>query len=478
MSLDFETLDRLRVSHPAWRLLRAEQAPLVASFFDRVFIKTNIRVMAQSDLAEKLEDELFILKDQGHKFPRTALEYLNDWAANDKGWLRKFYTKESDEPHFDLTPSTEKAITWLNSLAERSFVGTESKLLTLFQLLKQIVEGSDADVGYRLSELEKRKREIEAEIQKLNSGSVDLLNDTAVKDRFQQFTFIAKEILSDFREVEHNFRGLDRTVRERIALHSGSKGELLAEIIGDRDAITSSDQGRSFQAFWSFLMSRAKQDELSRLLEKSMTLPPVQALLPDPRLSRVHYDWLAAGEHTQETVRLLSQQLRSFLDDAIWLENRRIIEILQSIEAKAIEMREMPKESFVMHIAVPSAELDLPMERKLYSPSAKPRFANKPIGYGNPDIDLSELFELSIVDKLELEKHIRRCLQEQSQIGLPKLIEKRPLEHGLAEILTYFQLATETFESVINETAKDSIILETLDGVERVIQLPQVLFVR
>jgi hypothetical protein len=45
--------------------------------------------------------------------------------------LRKFYPSGSDEPHFDLTPSTEKAITWLASLIERAFVGTESRLLTL-----------------------------------------------------------------------------------------------------------------------------------------------------------------------------------------------------------------------------------------------------------------------------------------------------------------------------------------------------------
>jgi hypothetical protein len=45
--------------------------------------------------------------------------------------LRKFYPAGSDEPHFDLTPSTEKAITWLASLIERAFVGAESRLLTL-----------------------------------------------------------------------------------------------------------------------------------------------------------------------------------------------------------------------------------------------------------------------------------------------------------------------------------------------------------
>jgi len=68
-------------------------------------------------------------------YPKRALDYLNDWASPEKGWLRKFYRQGSDEPHFDLTPATEKAIVWLDALTERSFVGTESRLLTLFELL-------------------------------------------------------------------------------------------------------------------------------------------------------------------------------------------------------------------------------------------------------------------------------------------------------------------------------------------------------
>jgi hypothetical protein len=93
MSLDYSTLDLLRQSHPAWRLLRSEHAPLVASFLQRVFIAPNVRVMAQADLAEALEDELFALRDRLRRrgvSRSSALDYLNDWAANDKGWLRKF----------------------------------------------------------------------------------------------------------------------------------------------------------------------------------------------------------------------------------------------------------------------------------------------------------------------------------------------------------------------------------------------------
>ncbi len=194
---------------------------------------------------------------------RGALDYLNDWSAPDKGWLRKFYTPDTDEAQFDLTPATEKAILWLLSLTERSFVGTESRLLTLLALLEQMSTGTETDPKKRVEELQKKRDALDIEIAHVLEGHTPLLDDTAIKDRFQQFQQLARELLSDFRQVQDNFRQLDRKVREKIALWEGTKGTLLDEIMGERDAIGDSDQGRSFRAFWNFLLSSRRREELS-----------------------------------------------------------------------------------------------------------------------------------------------------------------------------------------------------------------------
>ncbi len=484
MNFDFSTLDLLRQSHPAWRLLRSDHAPLVASFLQRVFIVPNVRVMAQADLAESLEDELFALRESlgSDAFPKSALEYLNDWASTEKGWLRKFYVQGSDEPNFDLSPPTEKAITWLATLTQRSFVGTESRLLTLFELLKQMSEGSESDPQTRVAELHKRRDEIDREIEQILSGDIPLLDNTALKDRFQQFTQLARELLSDFREVEHNFRGLDRRMRERIALWQGSKGTLLEEIMGERDAISDSDQGRSFRAFWDFLMSSRRQEELSALLERVLALPPVIELKPDSRTRRVHYDWLEAGEHTQRTVAQLSQQLRRFLDDQAWLENRRIMDILHGIETKALAVRESQPSGVMMDIADTAADIELPMERPLHTPSIKPQIADIVLEEGDIDIDAGALYSQVVIDKVQMVRHIRHALQDRSQVTLRELCEIQPLQHGLAELVAYLQLAGDTFKAVVDEEVTDEIFWrrDESDGLEHAkrARLPRVIFVR
>jgi hypothetical protein len=440
--------------------------------------------MAQADLAEMLEDELFALRERlgAEAFPKPALDYLNDWAGTDKGWLRKFYAQGSDEPHFDLTPSTEKAIAWLGTLTERSFVGTESRLLTLFELLKQMSEGSETDPEARIAELHKRRDEIDAEIARVLTGDIPLLEGTALKDRFQQFIQLARELLTDFREVEHNFRGLDRRVRERIALWEGSKGALLEDIMGERDAIADSDQGRSFRAFWDFLMSSSRQEELSALLERVLTLPPIAELGPDARTRRVHYDWLEAGEHTQRTVAQLSQQLRRFLDDQAWLENRRIMDILHGIEAKALALRESQPPGVIMDIADTAADIELLMERPLHTPSVKPLIADIELESGDADMDAAALYSQIVIDKAQLGRHIRHALQDRSQVTLHELCEMQPLQHGLAELVAYLQLAGDTFTTVVDEDTVDTIVWKRAGtaGLEYTKQarLPRVIFMR
>lgn len=480
MSLDYATLDTLRRSHPAWRLLDSPHAPLVASFLHQAFVTPNIRVMAQADLVEKLEDVLFDLRQTLGEgaFPRSAAQYLDDWAANEKGWLRKFYPPGSDEVHFDLTPATEKALAWLESLTQRAFVGTESRLMTVFDLLRQMVEGCQTDPQARLRELEKRRAEVEAEIERVRAGDMAVLDDTAVKDRFQQVAATARELLSDFREVEQNFRDLDRSVRERIALWQGGKGALLESIFGERDAIADSDQGRSFRAFWDFLMAPARQEELTALLEAVFGLTAVKSLAPDGRLKRVHYDWLEAGEHTQRTVALLSMQLRRFLDDQAWLENRRIMEVLHGIETRALAVRDAPPSGGFMDLDEAAPGIELPMERPLHAPPIRPVITAQVLLEGEEEIETGALFDQVVVNKARLAGWIRQSLQDKSQVTLGELVRQHPLEHGLAELVAWLTLASEDRKAVFEEDARESVAWREPTGKWRQASLPRVSFLR
>lgn len=425
----------------------------------------NIRVIAQGELIETLEDELFARRESAgeNAFPKRAQEYLNDWAAPEQGWIRRFYADDSDEPSYDLTPATEKTISWLQSLIGRQFVATESRLLTLFELLRQISEGTNDDPQSRREELLKRRAEIDAQIARINDGDLPMLDDTAIRDRFQQFTNLARELLSDFREVEENFRQLDRESRERIARWEGSKGELLAEILEERDTITGTDQGRSFQAFFDFLMSPQRQEELGELLTRVLSLTALEPVSPDRRLRKVHHDWHIAAEHAQGTVRALSRQLRQFLDDQAWLENRRIMDVIRQIENHALDIRANPPRGEFVFMQAMAPKIDLPMERPLHEPPHK-ALVNSTITDGQPDEEATALFNQIFIDREALIRHAHSHLQYQEQVSLAELIEAKPLTEGLAELVSWLQLADSEFKSVTNDAITDTIIWQVQDN--------------
>jgi Protein of unknown function (DUF3375) len=476
--VEFEELESLRGNNPAWRLLRADNASLILGFLRKVFVDDNVRAISATELIGRLDDELYALHARlgDGVFPKSAKAYLDDWSAPQHGWLRKYYPPGSDEAHFDATPAVEKALAWVASLRARPFVGTESRLNTVFELLRQMVFGSETDPQVRLAELHRRRQEIDVEIAKVERGNIPVLDTSAQRDRYQQFAATAAELLADFREVESNFRTLDRELRARIASWDGSKGALLDEVLGSRTSISDSDQGRSFQAFYDFLLSPDRQTELSDLLERVQSLDVLGEV--DSRMRHIHYDWMDAAERTQATVRLLSEQLRRFLDDQVWLENRRVMDILRSIESTALGLRERQHPDFGFEIDDTAPEIVLAMERPLYTPTDKVPLDSSNIAAADEQVDVDLLFQQIYVDPERLCTGVRQALQTRAQVGLVELLEQRPLEQGLAELVTYLSLTDGAFQVVFDEHVRERVRWGDAEGVQRVASVPRVTFTR
>jgi len=477
--MSFDEVAWLRDNSPAWRLLRADHAPLVLSFLHQVFVTENVRSIPAAELASRLDDELYALNeragpDEPKRFPKPARAYLDDWAAPEAGWLRKYYPEGTDEPHVDATPAVEKALQWVGSLAEREFVGTESRLNTIIDLLRQIVFGTETDPEQRIAELQ--RQDIDDQIDRIRDGQLDLLDASAVRERYQQFSATARELLADFREVEENFRKLDRRLREKIAGWHGGKGELLDDVLGSRETISGSDQGKSFQAFYDFLLSQARQEELSGLLDSVHQLTEITG--KDSRLRHIHYDWLDAAERTQATVRQLSEQLRRFLDDQVWFENRRVIDVLRDIEARALQARDLKDVPVGMPIDAPAPAVTLPMERPLYAPVRKARIDSGNVRPADEETDPAALFEQVHVDPEPLRGCVRQALRHDRQIGLAQLVADHPIRQGVAELVTYLSLKDATFGLVFDDRHQEQVRWQEADGRERKVTMPRVTFVR
>ena len=225
-------------------------------------------------------------------------------------------------------------------------------------------------------------------------------------------------------------------------------------------------------------MSPSRQEELSGLLQKVFGNQAVQSLEPDQRLKYIHYEWLKAGEVAQRTVARLSEQLRRYLDDQAWLENKRIMHLLRDIEGKALSLRQQPPDKDLVSLDDVRVELSLPLDRPLYSPPLKPRIATQVLLEGSSDGDTDALFNQIHVDKARLLANLRLVLRQQTQISLGDLLKQHPLQQGLAELVTWLELATADNRSVIDEQQTQLIQWVDEQGRTRRASVPLIIFSR
>jgi hypothetical protein len=435
--MSFHSLQNLRSYHPSWRLLAATSAPSIISFLYSVFVSENCRELPEYILVGKLEQHLARIEEQ------TDIKWLlTHWSDDSQGYLRKFYPAGSDEVHYDLTSAAQKAIEWVESLYTRSFIGTESRLMLVFQLFHEIARQSDEDPERRMQELERRKSELDDEMLRVIDGHISVLEPVQIKERYMQAMNLSREILSDFRAVEQNFRELRRNMQEKISKWDEGKGKLLGSFFRDQDNIQQSDQGRSFAAFFDFLLSKAAQDDFEQTIREVGALDAVKQIPGSQNAHRIIRDWVDGSKHVQETLAAVSEQLRRYVDETFLAEERRINQTIKGILGSAVTLRNDPPSGVILELDAQSPKLILPFDRPLYIAPESLRMDDVELSYGDDSGgDHSALYSTISVDKTVLLRQIQHLTEDHDEVSLAQVITVYPIKLGLAELIGYLSLA-------------------------------------
>jgi hypothetical protein len=225
-------------------------------------------------------------------------------------------------------------------------------------------------------------------------------------------------------------------------------------------------------------MSPQLRTELRDLLQRATQIEALSGTDNLHAVTNLHQDWLPAVEQTQGTVRQLSQQMRRLLDDKVFLENKRIMQLIRSVESGALATREQPPSGDFIAIAAPSVDITLPFERPLYEPSRRVLVDDDVLAADDADVDAGALFSQFHVDKERLKANIDAVLAEAEQATLAEVTAAYPLSQGLAEIVAYYQVATESDWASISPEASQQIAWQLPDGSIREATIEQIIFGR
>lgn len=469
-------------SSPTVRLLRSDYAPLILAFLDAQFKQTQHSRIPYQTVMEALETALDSVREaEPDSYPRRPQDYLKEWIEN--GYLREYTDSQLREKVLELTPHAERALRWLEDLRERKFIGTESRLLRIFSLLEDIAARSTDDVTLRLQQLERQREEIEAEIQRIReTGQADRLTGRQVREWFLEADDTARQMISDFREVEEKFRTTAREVYAAQLDPALRRGDVLGSVIDADTALRESDQGRSFYAFYEFLSTQDRKDQFQTMLRQVYLLPDLEGIArPELTLRRFIWNMVDAAQKVRDQNNRLIEQLRRLLDSRALQESRRVRELIDHVKRAAIHRNHTPPTERDFFIIDDRLMIQLPMDREFWKASEPIEIDRQPLNVGQAT-DWETLFALKntfYIDERQLRAQIDTMLDFSHTATLEQILTQYPLQKGIPELVAYLNIALTTPEHQIDRYRVESLLVRRYaDDRGLIIRLPHVVFRR
>lgn len=481
-----QLLNTLNTS-PSVELLRSRNREMTIVFFVTTFSNKQ-GVISSENIHTQLADFLESYEIQNDEdseisvfdtYETKAKKYILNWT--NRGFLTN-YPDEQGEVFYELSAHSSKTIDWLASLKKDEFVGTESKFNNILNQLKELVEFTNDDTDKRIQLLKEKKLEIEQQIQRIEIGEdVKVFEEFEIIPRFNQLNQSAKELLSDFKEVEDNFKEITKGIYQKHADGSLTKSDILEFTFDALDELKDSQQGKSFYAFWSFLLNPELQDRWETLTkELYKTLEEKAIPINDPFLKGMKKHLHNSGQKVYKANDKMAEKLSRIIRENESSKSEATKNIIQKIKKQLVEISKAKIKPDISFALEGDVELNIQYERKLtFEPKEDITYSDKP-KMADEDITssqhLNKLFSKSNIDKELLRKRIKDVLKEKSQTTLLDVVENYGgLEKGLPELFGYIGIVKE-FKHIISPDKTQSIVFDTKN--RKRIKIPEIILTK
>lgn len=474
-------------SSPSVELLRLRNREIIFEFLIELF--SNKQTVISSDkihaqLADFLEYKSIESDEENEinsfdTYEVKAKKYILNWT--NKGFLTN-YSDEQGDVYYELSVHSSKAIDWLASLKKDEFVGTESKFNNILNQLKELVEFTNEDAEKRIQLLEEKKLEIEQQIQRIKIGEdVKVFEEFEIVPRFNQLNQSAKELLSDFKEVEDNFKEITKGIYKKHADGNLTKSDILEFTFNALDELKNSQQGKSFYAFWSFILNPELQNRWEVLTkELYKTLEEKSIPVNDQFLKGMKRHLHNSGQKVYKANDKMAEKLSRIIRESESSKSEATKAIIQEIKKQLVEISKTKKKTEISFELETEVEINIPFERKLTTEqseeityTSKPKIANEGITSSE---HLGKLFSQSNIDKALLRKRIKDILNKKSQTTLLDVVEiYGGLEKGLPELFGYIGIVKD-FKHYISPDNTQSIVFDSEN--KKQIQIPEIIFTK
>ncbi len=484
MELKYDQLYALFKTALPIKIFRMKDPALMVSFLHKIFKQSQEFRVEYDVFIHELADYLEMVADDNESdeeglifYDDRAKELLEKWIADE--YLINNIDDTTGKVYISLTQSIEKTFMIVESLIQREFVGTESKFMDIFHKLHQLVDDSIEDKESKIEDLKAKRDKIDQQIRLIEeSGKVQILEDFQVKSRLNDLNRLVNELTGDFREVEDNFKKITRSIFEYQETQLHSKGSIMNLTFDAIDALKDDDQGKSFYAFWDFLIDEDSKDELQNLIEKTYEILKERGIdekgLALKSIKNILYN---SGLRIMDNNRVLSDRLSRMISERRTESNKKLRETLSEIQASIIRNindDDAPRPSFILE---DRTSINMIMDRSLELSREEIVIENEIDIYDNDNIDiesLSSIFSHNTFDLNKLRERIKTYLIEKDRVSLEEIIKETPIEQGLNEVMGYLSVVKSFKYSVVDQNKRIYILFDSTN--ERRVEVPNIIY--
>ncbi|QDT32220.1 DUF3375 domain-containing protein [Thalassoglobus polymorphus] len=456
---------------PALSLLRSSNAPFIIDFLNQLFKQSERISWAHSELVTALiaYQENLQETDPG-KLPSRADAYLAEWCSSETRWLRRFLEADADEPSYQLTPHTEDVFAFLDLVLGKdlNFVGTESRLKLVIDLLANLVVGSSDDPETRLQHLRNEQKKIQDEITQIEQdGVVATYRPDQIRDQFATAVSILKQLQGDFRAVEESFRDITLEVQQQQVAGLAARGGILEYALNAEDVLKKDDQGVSFYEFVNLILSPVQTEQLERIIAEIRKIPELSHQQEGMETVRGMVTLLQReAEKVMRTNQRLSTTLRRLLDMETHAERQRVAHLLQEIRGLVISLGDQHDCNDVGLTVEVNAAVDSPFRRTFWTEPTRLEVVD--LTEFQPDeAERTDVFKqyaaMHRLDWNAMRTQIDECLKLRSAPTLADVLDEYPPTSGAVEVLGYLQIAKDDNHH-IDETVEIPLSIPPIQG--------------
>lgn len=320
----------------AWKLLRADSAPVIAGLLG-VHLGGDERRVDAEELYERIDADLERLRAQGVSLPLSAKGYCGEWRY--AGFLVRRPSSEARGETLELSPDAIAGIRFLQGRAAPRSSATESRLASLAAQVHRLAIDTDPDVSARIALLEEEIEGIERRIENLRSGDEATIDEDRALERVRDVLGQAADVPDDFARVRAEFEALNTSLRTKIVESDVSQASVVDEVFRGIDHISDSDAGRSFAAFAQLVLDPALgaafEADIRRILDRGFA----RNLTSDERRALRSFLSTLKGRSAEihDVITLFARALRRYVQSQDYQRDRVLRTLLREAQHAGVE---------------------------------------------------------------------------------------------------------------------------------------------